>query len=139
MSNKKIINISQYDKLDKLIERYTFLDATIKDYELMQNAVGNQIITLLQGLNTNKRGNVRLSNKIPLTAKQISVLRDEFNNNGENTVFDSLIVNIDIEKSLDALKYENNLPEPIVKAFEIKLKNMMEIENPILVIERGDD
>lgn len=139
MSNKKIINISQYDKLDKLIERYIFLDATIKDYELMQNAVGNQIITLLQGLNTNKRGNVRLSNKMPLTAKQISVLRDEFNNNGENTVFDSLIVNIDIEKSLDALKYENNLPEPIVKAFEIKLKNMMEIENPILVIERGDD
>ena len=105
----------------------------------MQNAVGNQIITLLQGFNTNKRGNVRLSNKMPLTAKQISVLRDEFNNNGENTVFDSLIVNIDIEKSLDALKYENNLPEPIVKAFEIKLKNMMEIENPILVIERGDD
>lgn len=136
---KKVMEISQYDKLDKLIERYTFLDATIKDYELMQNAVGNQIITLLQGLNTNKRGNVRLSNKIPLTAKQISVLRDEFNNNGENTVFDSLIVNIDIEKSLDALKYENNLPEPIVKAFEIKLKNMMEIENPILVIERGDD
>lgn len=136
--NKTIVEKSQETKLDLLIERFNYLDETIREYELHKNLIGNQIITLLEAFSTNKRGNVRLTYKKPFKTQSIELLKKEFNNeNGD--VFNSLIVSLDIEKSLEALKYETNLPEPIVKGIELKLESLLEIESPILVIERKVD
>ena len=60
-------------------------------------------------------------------------------NNGDGELFNSLIVNLDIDKSVEALKYEVNVPEPIVKAFELKLKNLKELKVPKLTLERKID
>lgn len=135
---KKVMEKSQETKLDLLIERFNYLDETIREYELHKNIIGNQIITLLEALSTNKRGNVRLAYKKPFKTQSIELLKNEFNNeNGD--ILNSLIVSLDVEKSLEALKYETNLPEPLVKAIELKLESLLEIESPILVIERKAD
>lgn len=129
MSNK------DYKQLDDTIKQYLFLKETITDYEITSNRLGNKIVYLLEAFNTNKRGNVRLSSKSALKTIDVRTLKTIF----DGDLLDSLIINIDIEKSLDALKYETNLPEPIVKAFEEKLNTLKELDVPILVIESGDD
>lgn len=135
----KVIDKSKTQRLDNLIERYTFLHDTINDYSLMKNQLENEIIHLLESTNTNMRGRVRLTTQKALKSYSIREIRKLFNNDDESDLLNSMIVNIDIEKSTDAIKYEVNLPEPLVKAYELKLNNLSKLDTPKLTIERKID
>ncbi len=138
MSKQTVVEKSQEKRLEALLNQFEFLTETIDEYTLLLNKVENEVISLFETLNTNKRGRVRLTYKKALKLSSIKELKSKFNN-GDGEMFNSLIVNLDIDKSVEALKYEVNVPEPIVKAFELKLKNLKELKVPKLTLERKID
>lgn len=138
MSKQTVVEKSQETRLEALLNQFEFLTETIDEYTLLLNKVENEVISLFETLNTNKRGRVRLTYKKALNLSSIKELKSKFNN-GDGELFNSLIVNLDIDKSVEALKYEVNVPEPIVKAFELKLKNLKELKVPKLTLERKID
>lgn len=138
MSKQTVVEKSQEKRLKALLNQFEFLTETIDEYTLLLNKVENEVISLFETLNTNKRGRVRLTYKKALNLSSIKELKSKFNN-GDGELFNSLIVNLDIDKSVEALKYEVNVPEPIVKAFELKLKNLKELKVPKLTLERKID
>lgn len=138
MSKQTVVEKSQEKRLKALLNQFEFLTETIDEYTLLLNKVENEIISLFETLNTNKRGRVRLTYKKALKLSSIKELKSKFNN-GDGELFNSLIVNLDIDKSVEALKYEVNVPEPIVKAFELKLNNLKELKVPKLTLERKID
>lgn len=138
MSKQTVVEKSQEKRLKALLNQFEFLTETIDEYTLLLNKVENEIIALFETLNTNKRGRVRLTYKKALKLSSIKELKSKFNN-GDGELFNSLIVNLDIDKSVEALKYEVNVPEPIVKAFELKLNNLKELKVPKLTLERKID
>ena len=138
MSKQTVVEKSQEKRLEALLNQFEFLTETIDEYTLLLNKVENEVISLFETLNTNKRGRVRLTYKKALNLSSIKELKSKFNN-GDGELFNSLIVNLDIDKSVEALKYEVNVPEPIVKAFELKLKNLKELKVPKLTLERKID
>lgn len=138
MSKQTVVEKSQEKRLEALLNQFEFLTETIDEYTLLLNKVENEIIALFETLNTNKRGRVRLTYKKALKLSSIKELKSKFNN-GDGELFNSLIVNLDIDKSVEALKYEVNVPEPIVKAFELKLNNLKELKVPKLTLERKID
>lgn len=138
MSKQTVVEKSQEKRLEALLNQFEFLTETIDEYTLLLNKVENEVIALFETLNTNKRGRVRLTYKKALNLSSIKELKSKFNN-GDGELFNSLIVNLDIDKSVEALKYEVNVPEPIVKAFELKLKNLKELKVPKLTLERKID
>ena len=138
MSKQTVVEKSQEKRLEALLNQFEFLTETIDEYTLLLNKVENEVIALFETLNTNKRGRVRLTYKEALNLSSIKELKSKFNN-GDGELFNSLIVNLDIDKSVEALKYEVNVPEPIVKAFELKLKNLKELKVPKLTLERKID
>lgn len=138
MSKQTVVEKSQEKRLEALLNQFEFLTETIDEYTLLLNKVENEVISLFETLNTNKRGRVRLTYKKALKLSSIKELKSKFNN-GDGELFNSLIVNLDIDKSVEALKYEVNVPEPIVKAFELKLKNLKELKVPKLTLERKID
>lgn len=138
MSKQTVVEKSQEKRLEALLNQFEFLTETIDEYTLLLNKVENEIIALFETLNTNKRGRVRLTYKKALNLSSIKELKSKFNN-GDGELFNSLIVNLDIDKSVEALKYEVNVPEPIVKAFELKLNNLKELKVPKLTLERKID
>lgn len=138
MSKQTVVEKSQETRLEALLNQFEFLTETIDEYTLLLNKVENEVISLFETLNTNKRGRVRLTYKKALKLSSIKELKSKFNN-GDGELFNSLIVNLDIDKSVEALKYEVNVPEPIVKAFELKLKNLKELKVPKLTLERKID
>lgn len=138
MSKQTVVEKSQEKRLKALLNQFEFLTETIDEYTLLLNKVENEVISLFETLNTNKRGRVRLTYKKALKLSSIKELKSKFNN-GDGELFNSLIVNLDIDKSVEALKYEVNVPEPIVKAFELKLNNLKELKVPKLTLERKKD
>lgn len=138
MSKQTVVEKSQEKRLEALLNQFEFLTETIDEYTLLLNKVENEVISLFETLNTNKRGRVRLTYKKALKLSSIKELKSKFNN-GDGELFNSLIVNLDIDKSVEALKYEVNVPEPIVKAFELKLNNLKELKVPKLTLERKID
>lgn len=138
MSKQTVVEKSQEKRLEALLNQFEFLTETIDEYTLLLNKVENEVISLFETLNTNKRGRVRLTYRKALNLSSIKELKSKFNN-GDGELFNSLIVNLDIDKSVEALKYEVNVPEPIVKAFELKLKNLKELKVPKLTLERKID
>lgn len=138
MSKQTVVEKSQEKRLEALLNQFEFLTETIDEYTLLLNKVENEVISLFETLNTNKRGRVRLTYKKALKLSSIKELKSKFNN-GDGELFNSLIVNLDIDKSVEALKYEVNVPEPIVKAFELKLKNLKDLKVPKLTLERKID
>lgn len=138
MIKQTVVEKSQEKRLEALLNQFEFLTETIDEYTLLLNKVENEVISLFETLNTNKRGRVRLTYKKALNLSSIKELKSKFNN-GDGDLFNSLIVNLDIDKSVEALKYEVNVPEPIVKAFELKLKNLKELKVPKLTLERKID
>lgn len=138
MSKQTVVEKSQEKRLKALLNQFEFLTETIDEYTLLLNKVENEVISLFETLNTNKRGRVRLTYKEALNLSSIKELKSKFNN-GDGELFNSLIVNLDIDKSVEALKYEVNVPEPIVKAFELKLNNLKELKVPKLTLERKID
>lgn len=138
MSKQTVVEKSQEKRLEALLNQFEFLTETIDEYTLLLNKVENEVISLFETFNTNKRGRVRLTYKKALNLSSIKELKSKFNN-GDGELFNSLIVNLDIDKSVEALKYEVNVPEPIVKAFELKLKNLKELKVPKLTLERKID
>lgn len=138
MSKQTVVEKSQEKRLEALLNQFEFLTETIDEYTLLLNKVENEVIALFETLNTNKRGRVRLTYKKALKLSSIKELKSKFNN-GDGELFNSLIVNLDIDKSVEALKYEVNVPEPIVKAFELKLNNLKELKVPKLTLERKID
>lgn len=138
MSKQTVVEKSQETRLEALLNQFEFLTETIDEYTLLLNKVENEVISLFETLNTNKRGRVRLTYKKALKLSSIKELKSKFNNE-DGELFNSLIVNLDIDKSVEALKYEVNVPEPIVKAFELKLKNLKELKVPKLTLERKID
>lgn len=138
MSKQTVVEKSQEKRLEALLNQFEFLTETIDEYTLLLNKVENEVISLFETLNTNKRGRVRLTYKKALNLSSIKELKSKFNN-GDGELFNSLIVNLDIDKSVEALKYEVNVPEPIVKAFELKLNNLKELKVPKLTLERKID
>lgn len=138
MSKQTVVEKSQETRLEALLNQFEFLTETIDEYTLLLNKVENEVISLFETLNTNKRGRVRLTYKKALNLSSIKELKSKFNN-GDGELFNSLIVNLDIDKSVEALKYEVNVPEPIVKAFELKLNNLKELKVPKLTLERKID
>lgn len=138
MSKQTVVEKSQETRLEALLNQFEFLTETIDEYTLLLNKVENEVISLFETLNTNKRRRVRLTYKKALKLSSIKELKSKFNNE-DGELFNSLIVNLDIDKSVEALKYEVNVPEPIVKAFELKLKNLKELKVPKLTLERKID
>lgn len=138
MSKQTVVEKSQEKRLEALLNQFEFLTETIDEYTLLLNKVENEVISLFETLNTNKRGRVRLTYRKALNLSSIKELKSKFNN-GDGELFNSLIVNLDIDKSVEALKYEVNVPEPIVKAFELKLNNLKDLKVPKLTLERKID
>lgn len=139
---KGVIETSQEEKLKLLEKQYIFLVDTIDEYKLMLNGLENQIISLFESLGTNKQGRIRLTSRKTLKQYSIGDLKSLFNNHETSVLFNGLIVSLDIDKSIEALKYgdyNENIQEAILEAFEIKLRSLSQVETPVLVLERKEE
>ena len=56
MSKQTVVEKSQEKRLEALLNQFEFLTETIDEYTLLLNKVENEVISLFETLNTNKRG-----------------------------------------------------------------------------------
>lgn len=135
ITSQKIVDKSTLSKLEKVIEQYKFLEEKITEYKHLKEVLFNYIIDIYEEYDITKHKGIRLLNESVSPKLTIKELKSTFNN-PDTAIVDSLVVDLDIEKSIESLMYIDNLPDPIVYGIRNMLKNIEGHKNKRLVIER---
>ena len=134
MNQKTIIEKSKEIELSKRINNYLYLLETIKGWELLLNMEENIIKNLMNDLDIKEYNKVRLTNESMLNNINFVELYNLFKNDTNNVIGSSLQLKIDIDKSLETLQYFHDQPQPVIKAFNEKLNNILRVEKQTLVV-----
>lgn len=123
IKSQKIVDKSVLSNLEKVIERYKFLDKVILEYEQMREVFSNYIIDVYEEYNVTKHKGVRLTNESLSPKLTIRELKNVFNNQKTN-IIDNFVVDLDIEKSVESMMYIEGLPDPIIYSIQGMLKKI---------------
>ena len=111
-----VVSKSVKEREKRLIEEFKFLTAQIKEYEIALETRKRAIMNLfeLQGI-VNSDGE---NHKPRMTIGELKeVIRNE-------DILDSLVVDLDVERSIDNLNYIENIPEVVAKNIGETLKTL---------------
>lgn len=122
------ISKSQEKSLTTLIEQYKDLDKNIHIQENYKRTIGRQITDFFELLNINSKDNVRLVEKKNIAKVTIRQIKELLNlETDENyKIFDSIVVGIDIDKTIDNLIYLNGLAKGMAKKIGERLQDLNE-------------
>lgn len=130
-----MLNKEEQLKLSKLIETYKFLDEKIKEYTNELSLIENIIVDTLQINDINGFKDVFIENVSINSSIKLKDLKEQFNND-TSTLIDELVITININDSLDSLRYLEGMSEPILNAYEEKLSRIGKVKTTKLRIDK---
>lgn len=130
-----MLNKEEQLKLSKLIETYKFLDEKIKEYTNELSLIENIIVDTLQINDINAFKDVFIENVSINSSIKLKDLKEQFNND-TSTLIDELVITININDSLDSLRYLEGMSEPILNAYEEKLSRIGKVKTTKLKIDK---
>jgi len=134
------IKKSQDKALGDLIERFKDLDKNIHIQTNLKNTIGRQIMDYFELLDIKHKDNVRLEEKVNMKKVSIRQIKKLLNlpvseDRSGDSLFDNIMVEIDIEKTIDNLIYLMGVAEPMAKKLGERLKDLQ--ESKIIELEIG--
>lgn len=116
-----VVSKSVKERERRLIEEFKFLTAQIKEYEIALETRKRAIMNLfeLQGI-VNSDG-VRIVEENHKPRMTIGELKEVIRN---EDILDSLVIDLDVEGSIDNLNYIENIPEVVAKNIGETLKTL---------------
>lgn len=124
------ISKSQDKSLGILINQYKDLNTQIEVSINYKNTLKRQIIDFFELLGIERKDNVRIIEKINLKKVSVRQLKKLFNlnDNGikDNELLDNIMIEVDIDKTIENLIYLNGLAEPMAKKVGERLKDLHE-------------
>lgn len=130
-----MLNNDEKNKLDMFIKSFKFLDEKVKEYTNELKYFENLIIDILKENDINAFKDVFIENASSNSSIKLKDLKEQFNND-TSTLIDELVVLIDVEQSLDSLRYLEGMSEPILKSYEEKLNRLGLIKTTKLKIDK---
>lgn len=130
-----MLNKEEQLKLSKLIETYKFLDEKIKEYTNELSLIENIIVDTLEVNDINAFKDVFIENVSINSSIKLKDLKEQFNND-TSTLIDELVITININDSLDSLRYLEGMSEPILNAYEEKLSRIGKVKTTKLRIDK---
>ena len=134
------IKKSQDKALGDLIERFKDLDKNIHIQTNLKNTIGRQIMDYFELLDIKHKDNVRLEEKVNMKKVSVRQIKKLLNlpvseDRSDDSLFDNIMVEIDIEKTIDNLIYLMGVAEPMAKKLGERLKDLQ--ESKIIELEIG--
>lgn len=124
------ISKSQDKSLGILINQYKDLNTQIEVSINYKNTLKRQIIDFFELLGIERKDNVRIIEKVNLKKVSVRQLKKLFNlnDNGikDNELLDNIMIEVDIDKTIENLIYLNGLAEPMAKKVGERLKDLHE-------------
>ncbi|MDX9692492.1 MAG: hypothetical protein RBT45_08545 [Acholeplasmataceae bacterium] len=134
LGNKNDISESQLKRGIDLTEKYKHL---IEQETILKNLIARiriELVEILQLTQEQRLNGVKLVERKTLEKLSIDNLKKVFNENygvlngddlKDRSLIDSLMVTVDLEKTLDNLRYLNGIQEPLVRQISYKLEGLV--------------
>lgn len=132
VSKQTTLDKSQEKSLNLILKQYLTLDNLIEEYKQRQDILKNKLIDMYELFDIDKHQNVKLIHRTNEVKMTIQEFKELFN---DDVLTDYLVVDLDVEGSLDSLYYALNVSQPIVDAMKDKIKNLKGFKTKQLVIE----
>lgn len=124
-------------ELDEEIRKYKLycedLEKSTNTFETYKMISRDKILSMFSILNLKSRNGVKVENKKLLSFVTVEELRNAFN---DKSMADLVVVKVDLQKTIENIKYKLGFNENIVKGFLDLLLELYEIEYDDLKILR---
>ena len=126
MSDTSDISKSQEKSLNNLITHYKDLSEQITIQNNLKNTIGRQIMDFFVLLDIKKLNNVKMVEKVNMKKVSVRQLKKLFNleNGSDNDLINNVMIEVDIDKTIDNLIYINGMAEPVARKVGERLKDL---------------
>ena len=131
---KNDLTESQIARATDLAEKYKSIVADIKVYETYKDIIKTELMDLLEMTGERKINGVKLVEKHHVNKTSIRNLKHLFNeefdieittkDDNKKTIIDSVMVEVDIDLTVDNMRYLNGLSEPLTKSIGERLERL---------------
>lgn len=130
---KNDISDSQLKRGIDLSERYKYLLEQETIIKNMMSLIKTELIEIIQLTNEKKINGIKLIEKNTVDTVSVNNVKKLFNENygvldgepRERTFVDSVVVTIDVDKTLENLRYLNGIQEPLIKKIKYQLDELI--------------
>lgn len=130
---KNDISDSQLKRGIDLTEKYKYLVEQETIIKNMMSLIKTELIEILELTNEKKLNGIKLIEKSTIDTVSVNNVKKLFNENygvldgesKERTFVDSVVVTIDVDKTLENLRYLNGIQEPLIKKIKYQLDELI--------------
>lgn len=134
---KSIVEKSLFVELDEEIRKYKLycedLEKTKNTFETYKSISRDKILSMFSMLDIQSRNGVKIEKEKLLSLVTVEELQNAFN---DKTMANLVVVKVDVQKTIENMKYKLGYSESIVKGFLDLLLELYEIEYDDLKILR---